>query len=111
MPDSQTDVDAETDDKESGAMDVSQEVSSKKEQEVPTVSTQGGRRRGRRQVKKKKTIKDEEGYLVTKEELVWESFSEDEPAPPLKTKLTATKGADKGKGGQKGNIMSFFSKK
>lgn len=29
------------------------------------ITVQGGRRRGRRQVMKKKTIKDEEGYLGT----------------------------------------------
>ena len=29
----------------------------------PTVTVSGGRRRGRRRVMKKKTIKDEEGYL------------------------------------------------
>lgn len=39
----------------------------------------GGRKRGRRKVIKKRTMKDEEGYLVTKEEAVWESFSESEP--------------------------------
>jgi DNA polymerase delta subunit 3 len=31
--------------------------------ETPLVSSSGGRRRGRRKVMKKKTIKDEEGYL------------------------------------------------
>ncbi|KAJ5479711.1 hypothetical protein N7530_005220 [Penicillium desertorum] len=45
------------------------------------VTVQGGRRRGKRQVMKKKTVKDEEGYLVTREEATWESFSEDEPVP------------------------------
>ncbi|KUJ07035.1 uncharacterized protein LY89DRAFT_790120 [Mollisia scopiformis] len=84
------------------------------EKEVPpTVS--GGRRRGRRRVMKKKTVKDEEGYLVTKEEPVWESFSEDEPAPMQKPKahapVASTKGKKAaGKAGQ-GSIMSFFGKK
>ena len=72
---------------------------------VPVIAP-AGRRRGRRKVMKKKTVKDEEGYLgsfilrptllltplffsnlptkpsgriVTKEEPTWESFSEDEP--------------------------------
>ena len=75
---------------------------------------------------KKKTTKDAEGYLVTREEPVWESFSEDEP-PPKKAKLppvsasiaakvkksgaaAAGGGAAAGKVGQ-GNIMSFFAKK
>lgn len=84
------------------------------------------RRRGKRKVLKKKTMKDEEGYLVTREEPAWESFSEDEPAPakakanPAAPKMQTQsqgKGAAKGglaeKGKQKGggNIMSFFGKK
>ncbi len=89
------------------------------------------RRRGKRRVMKKKTIKDEEGYLVTREEAVWESFSDDEPAPAAKAKTVAKpaiasqkqslgKGGPgkggaaekgKGKGGGGGNIMSFFGKK
>ena len=53
---------------------------------------------------------------VTKEEAAWESFSEDEPAPPSKkAKVSAPPpaakaGAKKGGKGQ-GNIMSFFAKK
>ncbi|TKA76645.1 hypothetical protein B0A49_01861 [Cryomyces minteri] len=88
------------------------------EQEPEATSTvSGGRRRGRRRVMKKKTVKDEEGYLVTKEEPVWESFSEDEPVAK-KVKMptaaaTTTKGKKGGGGGKpgQGNIMSFFSKK
>ena len=98
------------------------------------VTVQAGRRRGRRQVMKKRTVKDEEGYLgmqttltslmltstcltryplVTIEEPAWESFSEDEVAAPPPKKKPAV-GASKGKAGGKpgqGNIMSFFSKK
>ena len=88
---------------------------------------------------KKKTIKDDEGYLgtygndpqnrmhmsmklrrsaaVTKEEPAWESFSEDEPPPPKErtpasTAASSTAKSKKGAGkpGQ-GNIMSFFGKK
>lgn len=91
------------------------------------VTVQGGRRRGKRQVMKKRTIKDEEGYLgkyysfpvrpytklrtVTREEPTWESFSEDEPAPPKKKPAVSV--APKGKAGKpgQGNIMSFFGKK
>ncbi|KAK5264948.1 CDC27 protein [Exophiala xenobiotica] len=89
------------------------------------------RRRGKRKVMKKRTTKDEDGYLVTKEEAVWESYSEDEPEPtpaPAKKELQPPKssfGANKSqsqqsasqKGGGKaapkkgGNIMSFFGKK
>ncbi|KAF4155453.1 hypothetical protein CNMCM6936_009031 [Aspergillus lentulus] len=87
-----------------------------KEEPREEITVSGGRRRGRRKVMKKKTVKDEEGYLgenlLTVEEPSWESFSEDEPAPPPKKKpaLSAPKGKAGGKAGQ-GNIMSFFSKK
>lgn len=52
---------------------------------------------------------------VTKEEPVWESFSEDEPAPTEKTPASTASSSAKakksgGKPGQ-GNIMSFFGKK
>ncbi|MCJ1454329.1 hypothetical protein MMC28_004682 [Mycoblastus sanguinarius] len=83
----------------------------------PPVVVGRGRRHGRRKVMKKKTIKDEEGYLVTKEEPAWESFSEDEP-PLQKDRIhisSATLSTVKnkktgGKPGQ-GSIMSFFGKK
>jgi len=52
--------------------------------------------------------------VVTKEEPVWESFSEDEPAPK-KPKIMAPTTVAKGKkGGEKkgqGSIMNFFGKK
>jgi len=82
----------------------------------PQVTVSGGRRRGKRRVMKKKTFKDADGYLVTKEEAAWESFSEEEPQPKkTKTtapaaKTTATKDKKAVKPGQ-GNIMSFFAKK
>ena len=93
----------------------------------PAVTVTGGRRRGRRKIMKKKTIKDEEGYLgmspsfqlhyiynnryctdllhpypVTKEEPAWESFSEDERAPtkertPASTAASASSMPIKGK--------------
>ncbi|KAB2573692.1 DNA polymerase subunit Cdc27 [Lasiodiplodia theobromae] len=77
------------------------------------VTVSNGRRRGRRRVMKKKTYKDDEGYFVTKEEPVWESFSEDEPQPkkPKPNPTTTTK-PKKGGGKQgQGSIMSFFAKK
>ncbi|KAL3426029.1 DNA polymerase delta subunit 3 [Phlyctema vagabunda] len=83
-----------------------------REKEVPP-AVSDGRRRGRRRVMKKKTMKDDEGYLVTKEEAVWESFSEEEPAVPKpKAAVTTTAKAKKApaKPGQ-GSIMSFFGKK
>lgn len=79
-----------------------------------TIVVQDGRRRGRRRVMKKKKVKDEDGYLVTKEEAVWESFSEDEPAPKkLKSASFKTPSAAKGKATDRkgqGSIASFFKK-
>ncbi|KAF1944353.1 hypothetical protein EJ02DRAFT_341034 [Clathrospora elynae] len=80
----------------------------------PTITVQNGRRRGRRRVMKKKKVKDEDGYLVTKEEAVWESFSEDEPQPkkhkPAPAKpANSAKGKNAVKKGQ-GSIASFFKK-
>ncbi|KAG9791558.1 hypothetical protein KCU88_g982, partial [Aureobasidium melanogenum] len=91
------------------------------------------RRRGKRKVMKKRTTKDEDGYLVTKEEAVWESFSEEEEPEPMPAakkpmptptprnslpsgsgKSQSQKGAGAGgKPGPKkgGTIMSFFGKK
>ncbi|KAL5113974.1 hypothetical protein ACEQ8H_008156 [Pleosporales sp. CAS-2024a] len=80
-----------------------------------TVTIENGRRRGRRRVMKKKKVKDEDGYLVTKEEAVWESFSEDEPeakklkSAPNKT-CGSTKGKPAGKKGGQGSIANFFKK-
>ncbi len=55
------------------------------------------------------------GTTVTKEEAVWESFSEDEPVAPPKAKPHASSTASKPKKGAakagQGNIMSFFGKK
>lgn len=116
------------------------------------VTSQGGRRRGRRRVMKKKTVQDEDGYLgkphpllsslfpynhiiilyyillcesymwrgciadtctVTKEEAVWESFSESEPEvkkkPVPKPSTAKGKRGGSGKYGQ-GSIASFFKK-
>ncbi|KAI8942519.1 hypothetical protein NX059_000583 [Plenodomus lindquistii] len=80
----------------------------------PANTTENGRRRGRRRVTRQKKIKDEDGYLVTKEETVWESFSEDEPEPkklkPAPSKPSSSaKGKPTGKKGQ-GSIASFFKK-
>ncbi|KAF2672378.1 hypothetical protein BT63DRAFT_411653 [Microthyrium microscopicum] len=91
----------------------------KEETEHATVTN--GRRRGKRQVVKKRTFEDEDGYLVTREEMEWESFSEDEPAPAptKKVKLSAASTASSGPNKKKstgapskqGSIMSFFGKK
>ncbi|KAL1920265.1 uncharacterized protein VTP21DRAFT_1411 [Calcarisporiella thermophila] len=78
--------------------------------------------RGRRQVMKKKTYKDERGRLVTETAMEWESFSEDESsAPPTKppsstaksqpAKHEGSEGRKKGtKPGQK-SLLSYFGKK
>ncbi|RDL40011.1 Uncharacterized protein BP5553_04351 [Venustampulla echinocandica] len=82
--------------------------------EEPVVAGDG-RKRGKRRVMKKKATKNAEGYLVTKEELVWESFSEDEPVAPPKlktqTSATGTKGKKPAAKAGQGSIMSFFGKK
>ncbi|OBT59212.1 hypothetical protein VE04_00332 [Pseudogymnoascus sp. 24MN13] len=88
-------------------------TASQEQQEHMEVS--GGRRRGRRRIVKKVTTKDEEGYLVTKEEPGWESFSEDEPVVKAKSSVPSSSSGPKGKKpagkpGQ-GNIMAFFAKK
>lgn len=80
------------------------------------VKTEPKRRRGKRKVMKKKTTKDEDGYLVTKEEAVWESFSEDEPEPKKPKPSFPTnsaKGSSQTKSttGKSGGIMNFFGKK
>lgn len=89
-----------------------------------TATTTNGRRRGRRQVVRKKQYTDEDGMMVTRSEPVWESFSEEEPAPvpklrrqesqPSSSAGTAkgkVKGGAKAGPGPKGKINSFFSKK
>ncbi|CAG8128988.1 unnamed protein product [Penicillium olsonii] len=75
------------------------------------VTVQGGRRRGKRQVMKKTTVKDEEGFLVTREEPTWETFSEDEPAPKKPAVNVPKSKPGKAQGQGQGNIMSFFGKK
>ncbi|KAL1961130.1 hypothetical protein VTO42DRAFT_3075 [Malbranchea cinnamomea] len=76
-----------------------------------TESSSGNRRRrGRRQVMKKKVMRDAEGYLVTKEEPVWESFSEDEPEPPRRKPPVSVAKPGKGPAKGQGSIMSFFKK-
>ena len=96
------------------------------QQHEENIETEPKRRRGKRKVMKKKTMKDEDGYLVTKEEAVWESFSEDEPEPKMPKPsfpTSTTKGSSQaknvvGKGngkpagsGKDGGIMSFFGKR
>ncbi|KAL9622218.1 MAG: hypothetical protein Q9160_003401 [Pyrenula sp. 1 TL-2023] len=115
------------------------EDNTSQQKEIPQAAPK--RRRTRRQIMKKKTTKDADGYLVTTEEPVWESFSEDEPAPSQKlkqkpkptvagglkredsggVKKEKEKEKEKEKGGKgvgggagkkgKGDIMSFFAKK
>lgn len=49
--------------KPSEASNSAQVDTPKAEESEPTVTVENGRRRGRRRVIKKKTVKDEEGYL------------------------------------------------
>ncbi|OTB01097.1 hypothetical protein M426DRAFT_323747 [Hypoxylon sp. CI-4A] len=89
----------------------------KAEEPAEIISSSGdGKRRGRRRVMKKKQITDKKGYLVTVQEPVWESFSEDEAPPPPKAKSAPVKSEPAAKPKKaavkgQGNIMSFFSKK
>ena len=101
----------------------------KSEKEAVPEPTGPKRKRGKRKVMKKRTTKDEDGYLVTKEEAAWESFSESDNEPAKKTVSTqksafgaktqgsqgsSQKTAASGKAGTKkgkGDIMSFFGKK
>lgn len=53
----------------------------KEDEPEPTVSVQNGRRRGKRRVMKKKTVKDEEGYLGRHDSIVieyWLTISSDQ---------------------------------
>ncbi|KAG5518898.1 hypothetical protein PMAC_002429 [Pneumocystis sp. 'macacae'] len=73
------------------------------------------KKKGRRKVLKKVTCCDKKGYLVTKNEFVWESFSEDEISVPLKSKFNVegpkeTVAKNKTKLSET-KITSFFSKK
>jgi DNA polymerase delta subunit 3 len=49
--------------KQPEASQLEQTEAPKPDEPEPTVTVQNGRRRGRRRVMKKKTVKDEEGYL------------------------------------------------
>lgn len=128
-----TDADAPTEDKDEDEVAWSESDTEQKATKASapanTASSEPSgpkRRRGKRKIMKKRTTKDEDGYLVTKEEAVWESFSEDEPEPapskpaPMKPAFGKTQPtqsqakASAGKPGAKkagGNIMSFFGKK
>lgn len=78
------------------------------------------RRRGKRKVKKVITETDEKGYLITREDFAWESFSEDEEAKPVrnvKSKPTPSDSQESTKKATKQtsnkpqkSIMSFFKK-
>ncbi|GJJ70017.1 DNA polymerase delta subunit 3 [Entomortierella parvispora] len=83
--------------------------------------------RGTRIVTKRKTSKNERGYLVTEDVLVQEAFSEDEvipdekartvpaPAPPVRVAVAEapkpTAGAKKKAGSGNQSLLNFFSKK
>ena len=87
--------------------------------EQPAEDTGPKRRRGKRKVMKKKTAKDEDGFLVTREEEVWESFSESDhgdmrkPFVQKSAKLASQGSQKSAKGGTQGktDIMSFFGRK
>ncbi|BFZ59747.1 hypothetical protein YB2330_000764 [Saitoella coloradoensis] len=96
---------------------------------APPAPVSAGTKRKRRAVKKKTTAMDEKGYLVTKEETVWESYDEEEPAAPapapkvpapaaLKKTESKGQGPVAKKGGKKAaagagqsTLMGWFGKK
>ena len=125
-----TDKAPEGDDDEEGVAWSDSDKEGKTEKEATTEPTGPKRKRGKRKVMRKKTTKDEDGYLVTKEEASWESFSESDHDERVKKPVassesnafgkmqgTSQKSAASGKtsGGAgkkaKGDIMSFFGKK
>lgn len=67
------------------------------------------RKRGRRKIMKKRTMKDEDGYLVTREEEAWESFSEDEE-PASSVSIARPAFAPGGKKGKSGSAPSSQQK-
>ncbi|EPY49410.1 DNA polymerase delta subunit Cdc27 [Schizosaccharomyces cryophilus OY26] len=84
-------------------------------------SISNGRKRGKRKVTRKVTTHDDEGFLITKEEQAWESFSEDENEKPKKVAPPRPKasnppsrkksGPQQAANRQQKSIMSFFGKK
>ncbi|EPX74288.1 DNA polymerase delta subunit Cdc27 [Schizosaccharomyces octosporus yFS286] len=84
-------------------------------------SISNGRKRGKRKVTNTVTTHDDEGFLITKEEQAWESFSEDENEKPKQAPAPKTKasnppvrkksGPQQGGNRQQKSIMSFFGKK
>lgn len=52
-----------TEEKQSEAYQLEKVETPKEDEPEPTVTVHNGRRRGRRRVMKKRTVKDEEGYL------------------------------------------------
>ncbi|WBW71893.1 DNA polymerase delta subunit Cdc27 [Schizosaccharomyces osmophilus] len=97
------------------------------EPEETITSIANGRKHGKRKVTKTVTTHDDEGFLITKEEQAWESFSEDENEnenenekakrayppkarasnPPTRKKSGPQQGGNR----QQKSIMSFFGKK
>ncbi|PWW72370.1 hypothetical protein C7212DRAFT_348295 [Tuber magnatum] len=69
-----------------------------------TLSLKAGKDTAGERSIKKVQVKGKDGYLVTKLEPAWESFSEEEPAPKGKKKSA-------GPGTGQGSINSYFFKK
>lgn len=122
-PDSKNDVSKEDDGDGVAWSDSDNEAKKEIKEEEPVGPK---RKRGKRKVVKKRTVKDDEGFLVTKEEEAWEDFSEtdnDEPKKETKKPMSGrsslpssqTQASQKSKGGGKkgggSSIMSFFGKK
>ncbi|KAK3818607.1 MAG: DNA polymerase subunit Cdc27 [Benniella sp.] len=97
---------------------------SKAAQNEGTSSGTPGRRRGHRTVMKRKTYRNERGYMVTEDYKAVESFSEDDtpapaPAPvrvekaaqPVKGKTEGTTGGKKKAGSGNQSLLNFWGKK
>ncbi|KAF2861731.1 hypothetical protein K470DRAFT_281314 [Piedraia hortae CBS 480.64] len=78
-------------------------------EEKETMTVENGRRRGRRRVTKKKTVKDEDGYLGTFVAVSQEGLADTKQS--LRKKRFGAKAAPKKPAAGQGNIRSFFQKK
>ena len=130
-PEEKNDVSKEAGEEDVAWSDSDGEGKAKKE-EVKQEPVGPRRKRGKRKVMKKRTMKDEDGFLATKEEEMWEDFSETDDDEPKKVEVkksfpstsknslsssqSQTQSSQKSKAGGKkggggGSIMSFFGKK
>lgn len=104
---SDSDADEETNDDKASHKTNSQTTDALS-QDPTLMSLAPKRKRGKRKIMKKRTMKDEDGYLVTREEEAWESFSEDEPE--VSKPVLAGKSKQAGSTGGSGSAPSSQAK-